>query len=151
MIPDAADARDSLTRMRQTETISGSYGKHLSRILEVRAEFLDLEARVLRPASDQVLDSEEGVVRLLGDPVGSGELRAAQFRAIAGADFLYLVNPGGYVGPAATLEAGYAYRGHTPIFAAEIPFESDLREIVTAVGDPRKALDVMTKKVAALG
>lgn len=146
MTPDRDDARDSLTVMHKSVTISGSYGKHLSRILEARADFLGLGVRVLRPASDQVLESEEGLVRMAGDPATPGALRAAQFQAISGADFLYLVNPGGYVGPAATLEAGYAYRGHTPIFAAEPPFEADLREIVTAVGDPALALEIISRE-----
>jgi hypothetical protein len=135
-----------LDRMAVKVTIAGSYRKHRPRLLEIRAGFVELGADVLRPASDRVIsDEDQDTVRLQGDPSDPELLRAAQFRAISDSDFLYLVNPGGYVGPAATLEAGYAYRAGTPIYSSEPPFESDVAAIVSAVGDPEKALRAYNK------
>jgi hypothetical protein len=146
MNASSSGARSSLDEMAVKVTIAGSYSKHLPRLLEVRAQFVELGIEVLRPASDQVIsEPDEDTVRLQGDPSDPELLRAAQFRAISDSDFLYLVNPGGYVGPAATLESGYAYRAGTPIYSSEPPFESDVKAIVSAVGDPERTVRAYNK------
>jgi hypothetical protein len=105
-------------------TISGSYNKHLDRILAARERFVELGAEVLRPRTDRVAEPSPGVVRLEGDPEDASGVHREQLSAIEASDLVYVVNPGGYVGPAATYEVGYAGRASTPVFCAEAPFEA---------------------------
>lgn len=122
-------------------TLSGSYSKHLERILRAREEFVSLGAEVLRPATDEVV-SRDGQVLLAGDPQDASLLRDEQFLAIDASEMLYLVNPGGYVGAAATLEAGYAHALGLPVIAAEEPFETEVELVVEGFGDPDRALEI---------
>lgn len=125
-------------------TLAGSYSKHLDRILAVRAEFVALGADVLRPASDEVV-SRDGFVLLAGDPEDAAGVREEQFAAINASSLLYLVNPGGYVGAAATMEAGYATALGIPVVSAEEPFETEVELVVSGFGDPAQALDILEK------
>lgn len=123
-------------------TIAGSYRKHFDRIVEAKREFEEQGAEVLRPRTETVAASDSELVRLEGDPDDLREVREAQFEAIRGADVLYVVNPGGYVGSAATIEVGYAHRGGTPVVTSEPPFEADVAVLVAAVGSPAQAMDL---------
>lgn len=119
-------------------TIAGSYHKHLDRIQEARSQFEDLRAHVLRPAAGAEANPPEDVVL-------AQDTRLAQFEAIDRCDFLYLVNPGGYIGPAATLEAGYAYRAGKPVFSQETPSDGDVAAVVSASGTPEEILRVFDR------
>lgn len=130
-------------------TIAGSYRKHLERILEAKQRFEALGAEVLRPRASTavaVSDADAELIRLEGDPEERRALRAAQFAAIAGSDLVYVVNPGGYVGGAATLEVGYAHRGESLIAASEAPFEADVADVVTIIGSPEEALQELRRR-----
>jgi hypothetical protein len=117
-------------------TIAGSYGKHLDRILSVRDEFIDLGVNVLRPPSSEKIINES-ITRLQGDPDDLGSIRQEQLQAIYRSDLLYIVNPGGYVGSAATLDAGFAHALRIPVWSAEPVFEDAVSLIITSVGSPR--------------
>lgn len=115
-------------------TIAGSYHKHLSRIFEARDIFEENGIEVLRPSDNAEANPPEDVVL-------AQDTRLAQFSAIDRCDFLYLVNPGGYIGPAATLEAGYAYRAGVPVYSQETPFDGDVAAIIAGSGTPEEVLD----------
>ena len=117
-------------------TIAGSYHKHLERIQEARLQFEDLGADVLRPVGDAEANPPEDVVL-------AQDTRLAQFSAIDRCDLLYLVNPGGYIGPAATLEAGYAYRAGVPVYTQETPSDGDVAAIVERSGSPEEVLEAV--------
>lgn len=125
-------------------TLCGSYSKHLDRILRAREEFVALGAEVLRPATDEVV-SRDGMVLLVGDPQDPYLLRQEQFAAIEASQLVYLVNPGGYVGAAATLETGYAVACGIPVVSSEDPFENEVELLVEGVGDPAEALEIFEK------
>lgn len=115
-------------------TIAGSFHKHLSRIFEARESFEQNGVEVLRPGEDAEPNPPEDVVL-------AQDTRLAQFSAIDRCDFLYLVNPGGYIGPASTLEAGYAYRAGVPVYSQEVPFDGDVAAIISGSGSPEDVLD----------
>lgn len=121
-------------------TISGSYRKHLSHIMSVREELCAAGATVLRPSSTEVLDAEQGFVRLVGDPDSPSGIQAAQLAAIRQSDLVYLVNPGGYCGSSAMLEIGYACGLGIPVAFAEPPFEPAAAGLGSVIGSPRAAL-----------
>jgi nucleoside 2-deoxyribosyltransferase len=119
-------------------TISGSYNKHLDRILEARTRFLEMGAEVLRPQNKEVLAAKGDFVRLQGDTGSAQDIHDAQLNAIRHSDFIYVVNPGGYVGPSATFEAGYAAGQGIPVVAQEAPFEGAVA-LKARVGTPEEA------------
>lgn len=124
-------------------TISGSYHKHLGRILERRAEFISRGAEVLRPHTSEILTQTEVLVRLQGDPDDSRLVQKAQLEAIRECDLLYVVNPGGYVGAAACGEIGYAHAMGKLVVTMEPAFERWVADITDAVGNIEKALTVL--------
>jgi len=127
-------------------TIAGSYRKHFDRIAEAKRAFEAEGAEVLRPRTEEVAASDNELVRLEGDPDDLRAVREAQFEAIRAADVLYVVNPGGYLGPSATIEVGYAHRGGIPVITSEPPFEADVAVLVAAVGSPAQAMERMRRE-----
>lgn len=129
-----------MANTRPVITISGSYRKHLDRILVVKRRFEELGAEVLRPHTEEVVGAEGPLVRLKGDPDDAKSVQLSQLQAITRSDLVYVVNPGGYVGPSATLEVGYARRGDTLVITAEPAFEEAVSAVVDGVGKPEDAL-----------
>ena len=128
---------------KPTITVTGSYRKHLSRIFEARRRFLEAGAIVLRPHTEQMSGSDGSLILLEGDPHTASEVRRAQLQAIEKSDLLYVVNPGGYVGPAATADAGYAHRSGTLIVCSEPAWEDVVADMAGGVGSPDRALEIL--------
>ena len=113
-------------------TIAGSYRKHLPRLLESAGRFRELGATVLRPRAGAVVDEDdEGAddfVRLEGDPTDQGAVHLRMFDAIdetaLGGGILYVVNPGGYVGPSATANVAWAAKAGAVVVCQEPPYEA---------------------------
>lgn len=108
-------------------TISGSYRKHLSAILAARATFLAAGIEVLRPRSERILSDSDGFVRLEDDLDDARAAALAQRQAIRESHLVYVVNPGGYVGPSAIYEVGLASGLGIPVCFSEQPFETAAR------------------------
>lgn len=121
-------------------TISGSYRKHFDRLISVKKDFESLGANVLRPHSDEISSADEELVRLEGDPETLRAIQEKQLEALRDSDLVYVVNPGGYLGPSATLEVGYAHRAGTPVFTSEAPFEPAVAAVISGVVTPGEAL-----------
>lgn len=124
-------------------TVAGSYRKHFSAISQARQHFLDHDCVVLRPNTDELAPDNptDQTRRLVGDPTDEGATAAAQRRAIAGSDILYVVNPGGYVGPSAIAEMGYAYALGVLVTTAEPAYERAAADLVAYTGGVLGALD----------
>lgn len=132
-------------------TIAGSYRKHFAAIIEHKHAFESLGAQVLRPASEEIIsDSSSEVVRLAGDPPEASAVAAAQRRAITESDVLYVVNPGGYVGPSAVAEMGYAYALGLLVVCAEPPYERAAAELTAHVGAVAETIDFLPKEALPL-
>lgn len=131
--------------MAHSVVISGSYRKHFSRIWQCRQEFEQAGVNVLRPATDEVLVESGTMVRLAGDPETVEGIEAAQLTAISSSELLYVVNPGGYLGPATTLEIGYAHRAGLPIITSEVPYEAAVAAVISGVGSPENAIDLLER------
>lgn len=84
------------------------------------------EVAVLSPCSTEVTGEEAGFIFLKGDRGESKEIESAHLQAIRKSDFLYVVNPGGYIGPSATMEIGYALALSVPIYSLDPATESVL-------------------------
>lgn len=115
--------------------VSGSFRRHLD---EVAAAVLALEqvgVHVLSPRSTTAARTVDGFVVLSGDTGTPREIQERHLAAIAGADFLWLVCPKGYVGASALLEVGYARALGVPVFAACAPQERVAAEQVEVSDD----------------
>jgi hypothetical protein len=105
-------------------TIIGSYKRHWEDIKNVRRVFLRAGVEVLRPVSDKIIEGSGDWVRVEGDPAEAQMMRERQLDAIRHSDFVYVVNPGGYIGNAGQLECGYALALQVPIHYMELPYDS---------------------------
>lgn len=130
-------------------TIAGSYNKHFARIVHAATEFRARDAEVLRPHTDEIVSTDEQLVRLHGDPHDAIGVERAQFQAIADSQLLYVVNPGGYVGPSALVQAGLAYGRGVRVVCSEPPFERSMNAIIAGVGTPEHALTLANTEVPA--
>jgi NTP pyrophosphatase (non-canonical NTP hydrolase) len=81
---------------------------------------------VLSPRSNEATNDAEHFILLRGDRGKPKEIESFHLQAIRKSDFLYVVNPGGYIGPSTTMEVGYALALSVPIFCLDSPTESIL-------------------------
>jgi hypothetical protein len=128
-------------------TIGGSYNKHVDRIVASAAEFRAAGATVLRPTSDEQVDSANGVVRLAGDPTDPREIQQTQLAAIDRSQLYYVENPGGYVGAQATGEVFHAKAKDVIVFCKEEPYEQAVALRIDGVGTPAQALAYVQEQI----
>jgi len=120
-------------------TISGSFRKHLKEITQVIEEFEKYEVKVLSPAHTSPKNPGDEFVLFDGETTEDPkELEELHLKGIKNSDFLYVVNPGGYIGNSATMEIGYALALNIPIYALEEPEEFILKLFVKKLS-PKEA------------
>jgi nucleoside 2-deoxyribosyltransferase len=90
--------------------ISGSYGKHFEKMLEVKRFLQKRDIVVQAPVSDGIVDGTQDTFILLDeDPVEDPRtLQDSVFAKIRNSTFIVVTNVDGYIGKAAVLEMGYA-------------------------------------------
>jgi nucleoside 2-deoxyribosyltransferase len=101
----------------------------------------DLGVVVLSPADPRVVDQFGEFLFVASDRLRT--IRLVQQRhlaAIEASDFLWLVDPDGYVGTSASMEIGYAVAVETPVFATTPPNDLTLRNYVQVVDSQLSAL-----------
>ena len=103
--------------MNYTVTLSGSFRKHYAEICAMAEAFERAGFRVLSPARSRIVNCRDGFARLESDgDVAETEIEQRHLAAIYEGDALFVVNPGGYIGPSTGLEIGWAMSFHKPIF-----------------------------------
>jgi hypothetical protein len=145
-----ASSTPSQSARPATVTIAGSYRKHLDRLLESAERFRGLGADVLRPGTGAVVDEdgEEDFVRLEGDPADAGTVHRRQLDSIDLSELLYVVNPGGYVGPSATANVAWAAKGGKLVVLAEPAYELVVATLAGGVGDEEYAIGLLKERQA---
>jgi len=114
-------------------TISGSFRKFLPEIEAKIKECLKNEIKVLSPKVTEVREEINGFVFLTNDSGSIKNIEISHLHAIRNSDFLYVVNPNGYIGPSVTLEIGYAVAHSIPVFASEEPTEYILSQFISEI------------------
>jgi NTP pyrophosphatase (non-canonical NTP hydrolase) len=125
--------------------VSGSYKRAVDALRTDFDYFGGAGCTVLSPRSLDFTRTEEGFVFTAEDdrrPARDVEL--GHLRAIGSADFVWLHAPGGYIGQSGAMELGYALAMSVPVFCRERPTDVTLREFVTVVDHPRRALECQT-------
>ena len=111
--------------------ISGSFRKFYTQVVELIDEFGDLGMEVLSPAKSEIVNPGGEFVILKSDHSEFiKDLEQKHLDAIKNADFLYICNPGGYVGKSASVEIGYAHALEKPIYSMERPEDGTLAEFI---------------------
>ena len=99
--------------------------------MELINEFDQLGIEVLSPAKSEIANPGEEFVILKSDDIKSvKDLEQRHLDAIPKADFLYVCDPGGYIGRSVSMEIGYAHALGRPIYALEKPEDAMLAEFV---------------------
>ncbi|MEK7516922.1 MAG: hypothetical protein AAB583_00045 [Patescibacteria group bacterium] len=101
--------------------IIGSFRKHYKEISDVIDIFDKADIEILSPKKATALNPEDEFVVFDYDPkhLSEKELEDLVLEKIHRVDFVYLVNPGGYVGLSAAFEVGYCIAHKINVFAME--------------------------------
>ena len=122
-------------------TVSGSFHRHLAAITRAVETFNDLSCRVLSPEDPRVVDNFGEFLFVVSDHFRT--IRSVQNRhlaAVQASDFLWLVDPDGYVGQSASMELGFAVAMGVPIMTAVPPSDLTLRQYVITVASEAEAV-----------
>ena len=124
-------------------TISGSFRKFHAEILRAYDVFDNNGISVLAPRKSEAKNPGAELILLETDPSGATvkQIEDAHLAAIAASNFLYVVNPGGYIGPSVTLEMGYAHGLKKPIFSSDLPSDHALKAYITEVRSTQDMCD----------
>lgn len=124
--------------------VSGSFRRHMADIQDTVHTLVEMGVEVLSPADPRVVDEFGEFLFVASDRLRS--IRGVQSRhllALHEADFLWMVNPDGYIGQSASMELGFAVAIGKPIFSDTAPNDLTLRQYVTtvsALGEVPRAL-----------
>jgi hypothetical protein len=128
--------------MATAVTVSGSFHRHLSAIMDAVQEFHDRGVTVLSPADPRVVDAIGPFLFVASDRHRSVRLvQDRHLAAICNSAFLWLVAPDGYVGQSASLELGFAIARGIPIFSQHLPTDLTLRQYVQRVETIEEAIE----------
>jgi NTP pyrophosphatase (non-canonical NTP hydrolase)/nucleoside 2-deoxyribosyltransferase len=126
------------TAMKVTATVSGSFRKHFDAIVEKVEELRSSGIEVRSPTSLlRVNGGTDQFVLLEGDLGSPSEIERRHLAAVSNSAFLYVVNPGGYIGASTAMEIGYAYALGVPVFALAEPSDdvfASLLRVAPSVG-----------------
>jgi hypothetical protein len=122
-------------------------------VREAVYELTDLGVEVLSPSDPRIVDQYGEFVFVASDRLRSIELvQKRHLAAIEASDFLWLVDPEGYVGTSASLEIGFALAIGTPVFAPEVPIDLTIRRFVRVVPRVTDAIaDVLSSRSNSVG
>lgn len=129
-------------------TVSGSFHRHLHAISSAVADLTALGVKVLSPADPRIVDSmSDDFLFVASDRVRSVRLvQDRHIESIRASDFLWLVDPDGYVGQSASMEVGFAVASDVPIVGEFLPSDLTLRQYVQQVRSIRDAVRLMSRR-----
>jgi len=122
-------------------TVSGSFHRFMKEVTEDVEEFKGLGMTVMSPKEPYVVGEMGDFIFVASDLVKSIHLvQNRHLDSITASNFLWLVNPGGYVGLSAAMEIGYAVAFQVPVFTLFEPKDMTLKQYVTVVGSLKEAI-----------
>jgi hypothetical protein len=104
-----------------TSLIIGSFRKHYDDMINVIRLFHNKGIEVLSPKEAEILNPEDEFVVFDYDPkhLSERELEDLVLEKMHMCNFVYLVNPGGYIGLSASFEVGYCAAHGIDVYALE--------------------------------
>ena len=123
--------------------VSGSFRRFLPEIQKVVGGLTRLDITVLSPKVAKPISDVNGFVILEKDKGSPGQIEKKHLSAILRSDFLYVVNPGGYIGPSVALEIGYALSHRIPVYSSNESMDEVFRDLV----DPGVSFAVIKQRI----
>jgi ADP-ribose pyrophosphatase YjhB (NUDIX family) len=104
-------------------SLIGSFRQHYVEICQVARIFTAAGMTVKSPPISRIIDSGQAYVRFETDPPKATdvEIQAETLKKIFSSDFVYVVNPGGYIGQMTAYELGRVAERGMAIYYAEPP------------------------------
>jgi len=112
--------------------VSGSFNRFLPQIREAVTALSKLGITVLSPKSWTPVSEVNGFVILEKDKGSPAHIEQNHLSAIKRSDFLYVVNPGSYIGQSVALEIGYALSNRIPVYSSEHIQDEVFSSIITS-------------------
>lgn len=108
---------------RPSVSLIGSFRRHYAEIRKTARIFLAAGMTVKSPPISRVIDPERDFVRFEADPpeAADHEIQAATLGKIFSSDFVYVVNPGGYIGQMTAHELGRVIERGIAVYYAAMP------------------------------
>lgn len=121
--------------------IVGSFRKHYEPITEVIRSFHANGIEVLSPKEAKILNPDDEFVIFNYDPshLSEKELEDLVLDKMHRSHFVYLVNPGGYVGLSAAFEIGYCAAHGIDVYAME-PSNELCMKYIKAIKSPEEMI-----------
>ena len=124
--------------------LSGSYRKDFEGLKSTYEELLDLGCSILSPSNVNAVSEVDGFVYMKGEETQAPDfIESKHLDAIQRAQFMWLHAPGGYVGPTAALEVGFAHAIGVPVFARSAVNDPAIKSFVELVHAPSVAVEVL--------
>ncbi len=130
--------------MQYQVVLSGSYRKDLEALKDTYEELLDLGCQVLSPSNVTAVRESDGFVFMKGEESQSpDDIEGRHLDAIQRANFVWLHDPEGYIGPTASLEVGFAKAIGVPVFAKEPVKDLVIQSFVEVISSPTAAIEML--------
>ncbi|WP_439677120.1 NUDIX hydrolase [Embleya sp. MST-111070] len=119
-------------------SLIGSFRQHYPQVLAAAREFAAAGVVVKSPPMSRITNHGSEFVRFASDPPFSSDhaIQAATLKKIYSSDFVYVVDPDGYIGRTTAWELGIVHERGLAVFYAEppkdLPFEVPRGSVVSA-------------------
>ncbi len=125
--------------------ISGSFKKYYEEICWAYDIFEQNGMMVLSPKKATIINPGEEFALLSTDSakLTIKQLEDRHLAAIADSDFLYIVNPNGYVGNSVKFEMGYAHGHNKPIYSLDQIEDVTLQKYLSKICLPKCLVDFL--------
>lgn len=113
-------------------TISGSIRKFWNEIIKYILKFEKNGVKILSPKISLIKNNKDDFIYLINDKSKPIEtIEKTHLLNISHSDFLFVVNPKGYIGISTSLEIGYALSKGIKVYSLEKPSDTLLKEYIT--------------------
>jgi hypothetical protein len=113
-------------------TVSGSFNRFLPEIREITRAMVAMGITVLSPRRGEIISNYGDFVILERDKGSPEQIERQHLQAIGKSDFLYVVDPDGYIGASVALEIGYALSKGVSIYAQVRPRELVFSDFISS-------------------
>ena len=126
-------------------TISGSFKKFYEEMCQAYDVFEQNGIMVLSPKKSIIINPGEEFALLATDStkLTIKQLEDGHLEAIANSDFLYVVNPNGYIGNSVKFEMGYAHGHSKPIYSLDQIEDVTLHRYFSKICLPKELADFL--------
>ncbi len=134
-----------LSNSKHKSLLIGSFRKHYPHMVDVIKKFEGAGIEVLSPKVAEILNPDDEFVVFDYDPehLSEKELEDLVLEKMHKSRFVYLVNPGGYIGLSASFEVGYCAAHGIDVYAME-PSTELCAKYIKDVKSPEEILEHLT-------